>query len=909
MSIVQLKNIGEKYRVKFIKEGQITWQEVWAVRDTTLNIDKGEVLGVIGQNGSGKTTLLKLIAGMLIPDSGTITVSGKVSTIMELGAGFNPEFTGRENILVNARIYGLEGAVLKEALTQIVAFADLGEFIDAPIKYYSQGMYMRLAFALAIFVNPDILLIDDILAVGDEEAQQKCLKKIFELRGAGKTIIVVSHDLNMVNKLCDRVILLEKGRVIQDGPSQRVIPYYLETIGDERAIAVVESEGLRVVFNNGRITISYRGIAITKGMAGYVSSYQDNVSTWSPSFNLDWQLKERSPNKITALGANQDGTPAQIWSVGIENNRLRWQIQLKDQPENKSQMHLFLSPEYKVWSDLNQEEELPIFIHKTKWQEIGIEHSPFDSLVLKAGQTDIRPAVLIKVDSGDNQIRLFNSGYEQEARVVQINAGNNRIGMTIAFYSSPEECNTYIQETRQQLRKQEEGKRQQRLASSTITSGPLRLFADEEHKALRLFYNDTEITTGNALHGSFRISQEHLWAMFRDAQWKVEKNSESELLVRLQYESLLQVWKFTFNQNDTLEFSIELEINNPVCLANHDVRIEVKDRYARWFTTSEKGDFLASQYINNIAPVRLKESKVTGAGLESNKENDTPGLLFETAFPMARQILGIYKYRYPHEDSVYLNFSLIIPKKEERIVSGRHLYFKGKIALERKPGFSKERPVTKGVGIKSGNLEFVFEQGAGKLFFAGKELTTGLGMYTSIRSLGTWYDSYQSTWDLISTISNKIITCGNWPYIPISQYWEVELLDDKSIRWTVDMEVYDEIYFEIEQTNLMLIPEYRQWIIAGLQKGDFPGDYTKDYDILPFRFWYGKFRKEGMQAIGSGLPPVLFTSSIEEGSLRMIVENTDYIYKGRLLQYQKCNTNKLPLKRYRYFTGVIRVES
>ncbi|PIQ88105.1 MAG: hypothetical protein COV73_00580, partial [Candidatus Omnitrophica bacterium CG11_big_fil_rev_8_21_14_0_20_43_6] len=202
MRAVIVENLCEKYRIKFITEGKVSWEEIWALQDINLNINQGEVVGIIGHNGAGKTTFLRLLAGMLVPDKGEVNVQGKVTAIMELGAGLNPEFTGRENIILNARVYGIEEEILKQKIDEIIIFSNLGKFIDAPIKYYSQGMYMRLAFALAIFAEPDILLIDDILAVGDEEAQQKCKRKIVELKEAGKTIILVSHDMGMINKLC-----------------------------------------------------------------------------------------------------------------------------------------------------------------------------------------------------------------------------------------------------------------------------------------------------------------------------------------------------------------------------------------------------------------------------------------------------------------------------------------------------------------------------------------------------------------------------------------------------------------------------------------------------------------------------------------------------------------------------------
>ena len=280
MKVVEFRDVWEKYRIKFIQDERVSWEEFWALQDIAFTVNQGEVLGVIGENGAGKTTLLKLIAGMLAPDRGKIYVQGKVSALMELGAGFNQEFTGRENIILNARMYGLDEGLLKQRMDIITEFAGLGKFMDAPVKYYSQGMFMRLAFALAIYVEPDILLIDDILSVGDEEAQQKCIRKIFQLKQAGKTIVVVSHNMNMIERLCNQVIHLGKGRIIHSGPPREVISRYQEMVGDKKGIVVLEGKNLRVVFNNGRIIISYNGATLTEKEGGSISYFNPGLNAW-----------------------------------------------------------------------------------------------------------------------------------------------------------------------------------------------------------------------------------------------------------------------------------------------------------------------------------------------------------------------------------------------------------------------------------------------------------------------------------------------------------------------------------------------------------------------------------------------------------------------------------------------------
>jgi len=204
-----------------------THEVFWALRDVNFGVYAGEAVGIIGENGSGKSTTLKLISRILEPSSGSVSVKGKVSALLELGSGFHPELTGRENIFLNGSLLGISQKEMGARYQQIVEFAELEEFIDTPIKHYSSGMTMRLGFAVAINVDPDILLTDEVLAVGDEAFQRKCLEYISDLRRRGVTIIFVSHALDAVRTLCKRAIWLDHGQVMADGPAGEVIDKYL----------------------------------------------------------------------------------------------------------------------------------------------------------------------------------------------------------------------------------------------------------------------------------------------------------------------------------------------------------------------------------------------------------------------------------------------------------------------------------------------------------------------------------------------------------------------------------------------------------------------------------------------------------------------------------------------------------
>ncbi len=215
-------------------------EELWALNDVSFEVGRGETLGIIGPNGSGKSTVLKLITRILEPTSGSIVVDGKVSALIELGAGFHPDLTGRENVYLNGSILGFSQEEMDAKFKEIVEFSELERFIDAPLKHYSSGMYMRLGFAIAINVEPDILLIDEVLAVGDESFQKKCLAKIEEFKQRGKTMVFVSHALETVRKLCDQALWLEQGDIKSVGSPDRVIYDYLDDLRRKEGVALDE---------------------------------------------------------------------------------------------------------------------------------------------------------------------------------------------------------------------------------------------------------------------------------------------------------------------------------------------------------------------------------------------------------------------------------------------------------------------------------------------------------------------------------------------------------------------------------------------------------------------------------------------------------------------------------------------
>ncbi len=266
---VRLTGVSRRFRVlhernatlkeTLLRRRRTVATDLWVLRDVDLHVPRGQALGIIGRNGIGKSTLLKLVSGVIPPQSGRIEVGGTLAPLLELGAGFHPDFTGRENVILQAALYGLDQAEVDERMEEIVAFAELDDFIDMPVKTYSSGMFMRLGFSIAAHVDADVMVLDEVLAVGDSAFQRKCLGRIFAFQRRGGTILFVSHDQETVARVCDRAILLDGGRIMADGAPQEVIAEYSRRLAGDAPLEADPSASEEVAgsdsWGSGRVRI------------------------------------------------------------------------------------------------------------------------------------------------------------------------------------------------------------------------------------------------------------------------------------------------------------------------------------------------------------------------------------------------------------------------------------------------------------------------------------------------------------------------------------------------------------------------------------------------------------------------------------------------------------------------------
>jgi lipopolysaccharide transport system ATP-binding protein len=292
--------------IELFQRSETHTSEFWSLQDVSFTVNRGDCVGVIGPNGSGKSTLLKLISRILDPTTGRISTRGRVASLLELGSGFHPELTGRENVYLNASVYGMSRKEVGERLDDIIAFAELGEFIDVPIKHYSSGMYVRLGFAVAIHTDPDLLLVDEVLAVGDAAFQIKCMKSIAAFRARGGTLLLVTHDLGAVQALCNRAMWLDHGKVAAMGQPTDVVMAYLNHLAQKAREMAQEPEGVPAVegvrrWGTGRIEITQVRLCDSGGAPCAIF-----VNGAAMEIRIDYRVRGRVEDPIFGLGIHHE---------------------------------------------------------------------------------------------------------------------------------------------------------------------------------------------------------------------------------------------------------------------------------------------------------------------------------------------------------------------------------------------------------------------------------------------------------------------------------------------------------------------------------------------------------------------------------------------------------------------------
>ncbi len=336
---ISVEGVSRRFRIRareartlkdlFVQRGQTEATDVWALRDVSLDVARGEAVGLIGRNGSGKTTLLRIVAGIIKPTAGHVRAEGRIGSLLELGAGFHPDFTGRENVFLNGAIYGLRRADIRQRFDEIVAFSELEHAIDRPVRTYSSGMTVRLGFAIAAFLDADVLLLDEVFAVGDESFQRKCFGRIARFKQEGGTIVFVSHDASAVERLCERAVLLDSGSVAFDGLTREAIAQYRRALADDIDPAERRA-GLRE-WGSGEATIASARLVGQEGadrlqfLSGEPFALRVAVSASDglPPPRLQLELRDDSGTLVAGQTVDLGGLG---WAAGNGERGIRFEI-------------------------------------------------------------------------------------------------------------------------------------------------------------------------------------------------------------------------------------------------------------------------------------------------------------------------------------------------------------------------------------------------------------------------------------------------------------------------------------------------------------------------------------------------------------------------------------------------------
>lgn len=433
--VIEFRGVGKRYRIggggilsRLTGRAGLSTspRDLWALRDVSFAVRRGEVLGIIGPNGAGKSTILKLLAGVTMPDCGELRINGRIAPLIELGAGFHPELTGRENVYLNGALLGLTRHEIAERYDEIVAFAELEDFMDVPVKHYSSGMFVRLGFSLAVQTDPDILLIDEVLSVGDERFQRKCVKKFLQFRAEGKTIVVVSHDLGLIGGICSTMIFLARGEVVASGSVDSAIGRYLQTLGEGDGVSVLRRGKKTVLFNSGRVAIFDDLHELTKKVGAYTSMLvarpdSGAATVWQDSTKAVWRCENRGDAAVFCHGEYISAPLSQEWTIELcDDGTMKWEIWLEVKEPilvERRQANLMLSETYRGWRAGDRTGEFPGEFTTRDYHNWEVVACP-DGATIGAVDGKPRRDVQFSSDTAGYRAMAVNSSFYFSGRVL-----------------------------------------------------------------------------------------------------------------------------------------------------------------------------------------------------------------------------------------------------------------------------------------------------------------------------------------------------------------------------------------------------------------------------------------------------------------------------------------------------------
>jgi len=643
MPIIEAEGISKLYpaasgkRALLGRGGIATWfrrraDAPAALAPLDLEIGAGEAVGIIGRNGSGKSTLLKLIAGVSAPSAGRLTVRGRVASLLELGAGFHPMLTGRENVYLNAGLLGMRHAQVDACFDAIVDFSEIGEFIDRTVDTYSSGMYVRLAFSVAIHTNPDVFLVDEVLSVGDEAFQRKCRARILALKAAGKTILFVSHDLGSVQALCDRVLLLDKGEVLTRGGASETINYYLRQIGAESGLHRIVSGDTEALFNHGRISLYHCQSEITAPLGIKMQFF--SMGAYHESTGAEWRIENAAESGFHAV-ATLPRLPLRLFlHVSLEGSRLivnfAWE-NLQPIDMDYVAIQCFFPTSFTRFYYGTDAQSFPeITAMDRQWSCVAHPRNDTERCDLFGADGGAVPVVLTLHDADTGaRLQIDNTDYMTHARLVHV----TEVIPSGARPLSPQrrQHGQLTIDPGQSLASIRDH-HLARAATRQLALNGCRAQLDDG--LIELMAGEVALTCGTQLHVQLRIAG--LWIMSHDLRWgrvqvadgKVQSTGTSQRF------PITMAWQLSV-EDGGLRMEVVLAAESAIELEEYNVSIGLSSLYEEWMTPSESGKFPGVRPEGDKQGWRhLNHRYDTGTWIKAAGEG-VPGILLS-----AEEILG-----------------------------------------------------------------------------------------------------------------------------------------------------------------------------------------------------------------------------------------------------------------------------
>jgi ABC-type polysaccharide/polyol phosphate transport system ATPase subunit len=927
---VTFNNVSESYGVDFVINNRIMHEEILAVNKIGFIIKKGESVALLGANGAGKSTILKLIAGILKPDSGQIGIRGRVACLLDLGAGFDPNVTGRANIILLATLYGIPQDQIQAKIERIIEFSGIGKFIDAPLKCYSAGMYVRLAFSLAIHVDPDILLIDDCLVVGDESYQKRCIEKIFELKQEGKTVIFVTHDAHLAAMLANRGIFLKDGRILYDGSIEKAFVYYTQMVGDINGIAVLDKSDLSVIFNNGKLYLNWDNRPLSKSFGGYATMQTPGGEIFSK--DMHWKIESQDAESLIAKGLNIDLGINQIWQIKLrEEDCIDLCIDNRAADDSRfslTKVNLMLNEKFDRWSTLDNE---GIFPDKPSslggWQVLGSQKSNLDSSgVICAYQEmpdlESSPNILLEsdYDSAFKITRASITGLEQSAKVLSL-------GVTAAGIQNHFAGKIRVFRNKKELQGYMAFKQLQFIDDCTIQSGNTRLFFDEGR--LRLFYNEFELTKSQCFLSQFYYKER--WFSSSEAIWNFKKDGPRTLIIHVLWPDfkIRQTWQVSLLSDIDILWKINLEVEEDIDILSFRNALFLSDHYHEWFSTYEEGSFPQEFLWQDII---LDNSKRKIVGVKN--AHFYPGIVLDVSEDINNSLPSIQNTDVLLQSRGLYGFTIISDKGvSATFTKGCYEYFSGRIKIypslksiedyiaannkEKSDAELKLHVDTIAANtIQDGPTKIMVENVLGEkldigsihIFYNELELTESFGLRTlfAVHNINKELNSDNARWQVNKISQNKISCCLRWHEVPrLSQIWDI-VIERNIIKLSITLLSYENINIYNERTGIQLSKNYSQWSTLteeGMVSYDFIGK-SKGTPIKnnKSKLFYAKRYIQG----GTLYPDIIFKSQLDNvpeiASASLDKESGLGMYFLKVDQ-REC-LNKTPGE-YLYFKGEI----